>query len=116
MTRWSTWRAAHPDTLVLSADTGFEVDYSADHYATYRDTTDLSFPVAETDDRVHAKTVVYGFDFDTHSVAYPHELLAQHGTYRHDLNGEQYKPVRVYWFAWFTFHPATELILWICGS
>jgi len=130
MTRWSTWRAAHPDTLVLSADTGFEVDYSADHYAKYRDTTDLWFPVAETDDRVHAKTVIYGFDFDTHSVAYPHELLARHGTYRHDLNGEQvsvklhndgsvtmdkageqYKPVRVYWFAWFTFHPGTELIL-----
>lgn len=130
MTKWSRWRAAHPDTLVLSTDTGFEEDYSADPYAMYRDTTKLWFPVAETDDRVHAKTVVHGFDFDTHSVAYSHELLAEHGTYRHELNGNQvsvtlredgsvtmdkagkpYAPVRLYWFAWFTFHPETELIL-----
>ena len=91
MTKWSTWRAAHPDTLVLSTDTGF--------------------------------------DFDAQSVAYTHELLAAHDTYRHeladqqvavtlhddgsvtmDVAGEQYQPLRVYWFAWFTFHPETELI------
>ena len=129
MTKWSKWRAAHPETLVLSTETGFEKDYSSDHFAKYRDTTDLWFPVARSDDRVHAKTVVYGFDFDTHSVAYAHGLLAEHGTYRHelagqqvavtlqkdgsvtmDMSGEKYEPVRAYWFAWFTFHPKTDLI------
>ncbi|MCP5091919.1 MAG: DUF3179 domain-containing protein, partial [Gammaproteobacteria bacterium] len=126
---WSRWRKAHPDTLVLSTDTGFDKDYSTDHFAKYRETTDLWFPVARSDERVHAKTAVYGFDFDTHPVAYPHALLEEHGTYHHelsgceavvtlhedgsvtmDLAGEQYRPVRVYWFAWFTFHPKTELI------
>lgn len=129
MTTWAKWRGAHPETLVLSADTGFEKDYSADRFARYRDTTQLWFPVARTDDSVHAKTVVYGFEFDTSSVAYPHELLAKHGTYRHDLGGEQvsvtlhddgsvtmdkagqlHAPVRAYWFAWFTFHPETALV------
>jgi hypothetical protein len=27
-----------------------------------------------------------------------------------DVAGEQYQPLRVYWFAWFTFHPETELM------
>jgi hypothetical protein len=46
MTRWSRWREAHPDTLVLSTDTGFEEDYSGDPYAEYRSTDRLFFPVA----------------------------------------------------------------------
>ena len=25
-------------------------------------------------------------------------------------SGETYSPVRLYWFAWFTFHPETELV------
>ena len=129
MTKWARWREAHPDTLVLSLETGFDRDYSADRYAKYRETTDLMFPVSRADNRVHAKTVVYGFDFEGHSVAYAASLLEEHGTYRHELGGEpvavtfqndgsvtlersgrQHAPVRLYWFAWYTFHPDTELV------
>ena len=34
-TIWGTWRTVHPDTLVLSSDTGYVRDYRLDPYATY---------------------------------------------------------------------------------
>lgn len=131
MTRWSRWHEAHPDTLVLSADTGFDEDYSVDYYAKYRDSTRLMFPVNARDDRMHPKSVVFGFTIDQKTVAFAESLLQKHGTYRYALNGvelavtlyddgtvelersdslEILEPIRLYWFAWFTFHPQTELV------
>ena len=46
MTRWGKWKTAHPDTLVLSDDTGFERDYTQDRYEEYRGSGNLIFPVA----------------------------------------------------------------------
>lgn len=129
MSRWAKWRDKHPDTLVLSADTGFEYDYSQDRYAEYRDSTRLFMPVSASDERVHAKTVVFGFDLASGSVAYAESVLEKEGTYSHDLDGEEavitlhddgkvtlqrgdetHHPIRVFWFAWYTFHPGTDLI------
>ncbi len=129
MARWSRWRTAHPDTLALSPDTGFDFDYTQDVYAKYRSSNNLMFPVQNTDERVAAKTVVFGFDLESGAIAYPESLLLEHGTYRHDLggvetavslhddgsvsmlrNGQLQTPIRLFWFAWFTFHPETELI------
>jgi len=107
MTRWSRWRAAHPGTLVLSEETGFAMDYSTDHYGKY------------------------GFDLGEKSVAYTESLLQKHPSYRHELDGVEHAvtlrddgtvvlersdstaplaPIRLYWFAWYTFHPETTLI------
>jgi hypothetical protein len=131
MTRWSKWLAAHPDTLVLSTETGFEEDYSVDHYASYRDSTRIVFPVSEEDDRLHPKSVVFGFNIEGSAVAYTESLLQEHGTYRHDFKGVAHAvtihadgtvslqrdgydgalaPIRLYWFAWYTFNPQTELV------
>ena len=130
MTRWGKWRKAHPDTKILSADTGFDIDYSMDPYARYRGEDRIMFPVSTTDDRIHPKTVVYGFEFDDVVVAYTHDLLEQEHNYQHELNGRalqvslnddgsvtltdgetgrQRAPVRLFWFAWYSFHPDTEL-------
>jgi len=129
MTRWSRWRDAHPDTLVLSADTGFEMDYTADRYARYRGSSNLMFPVSAEDDRIRPKAVVYGFQIEGRSIAFAKTLLDKRTTYRHawgenelsvarkddgtvvlEMVGESYAPVRLYWFAWYTFHPDTELV------
>ncbi len=129
MSRWAKWRNKHPDTLVLSADTGFEYDYTQDRYAEYRDSTRLFMPVSASDERVHAKTVVFGFDLPSGAVAYTDTVLQADGNYSHDLNGAEavvtlhddgkvsmrrgdqtHHPIRVYWFAWYTFHPETDLI------
>ena len=130
MTRWSRWRGAHPDTLVLSEDTGFAEDYSTDHYGKYRDSDRIVFPVQNRDKSIHPKAVVFGFSLDDGSVAYAESLLQKHGTYRHELNGVEHAvtlrddgtvilqqgkstaslvPIRLYWFAWYTFHPKTQL-------
>jgi hypothetical protein len=131
MTQWGRWRQAHPDTLVLSEDTGFEEDYSVDHYAEYRDSTRLFMPVSNSDDRIHPKTVVYGFELESGSIAFDAALLGDELSYSHETGGETwellasddgvvtlrgpdqesvYAPIRLFWFAWYTFHPQTELV------
>lgn len=129
MSKWAKWRDKHPDTLILSTDTGFEYDYTQDRFAEYRDSTRLFMPVSASDERVHAKTVVFGFDLASGSVAYAESVLEENGTYNHDLGGEEavvtlhddgnvtlrrgdetHHPIRVFWFAWYTFHPETDLI------
>ncbi len=126
MAKWSKWKTRHPDSLVLSTDTGFDKDYTADRYAEYRDSTRLFMPVAATDDRLHAKTVVYGFDLADGEIAYTEAVLEQpfthefagketivsidaDGSVTMRRGGEIYYPIRLFWFAWYTFHPETEL-------
>jgi Protein of unknown function (DUF3179) len=130
MTRWSTWKAAHPDTLVLSADLGTGRDYSNDLYAKYRQSDQLMFSVSKTDDAIRPKTVVYGFDLDGLALATPASVLQESGELTFssperqvrislqedgsvtavDLeSGESHVAIRLFWFAWYTFHPDTEL-------
>ncbi len=131
MTRWGVWKSAHPDTLVLSADTGFAFDYSRDVYARYREEDRLMFPVARTSEALHPKAVVFGFDLGDRQIAITESLLATSSPVEHENqsqtydfalasdgavtlsnrdSGKKYAPVRLYWFAWFTFHPETELV------
>lgn len=131
MTHWGRWRQAHPDSLVLSTDTGFDYDYSKDNYAEYRDSTRLFMPVSNSDDRIHPKTVVYGFELGGNSIAFDSALLEGGSNYSHEIDGEAwelridndgsvslnsanqesvYAPIRLFWFAWYTFHPQTTLV------
>ena len=129
MSRWAKWRDKHPDTLMLSLDTGFDYDYTTDRFAEYRYSTRLFMPVSATDERIHAKTVVFGFDLPSGAVAYTDAMLQKDGAHQHDLNGEEavvtlhddgsvtmqrgdqtHYPIRVFWFAWYTFHAGTDLI------
>ena len=59
-TTWSEWRRRHPETLVLSLDTGHRRDYAEG--AAYRDyfaTDDLMFPVPVPDTRLKNKDEVF---------------------------------------------------------
>ena len=58
-TTWKEWREAHPETTVLSLDTGYKRDYGEG--AAYRDyfaTDALMFAVPKTDDRLRHKDEV----------------------------------------------------------
>jgi len=69
-TTWGAWRAAHPETLVLSVD-GREHD-ETDPYANYF-TSDGTFRgMAVADDRLPAKEAVYAFHLDGEAWAVPH--------------------------------------------
>ena len=130
-THWGKWKAAHPDTLVLSRDTGFKFDYSRKAYSRYRDSDRLMFPVSRNNDTIPPKTVVFGFQVGEDEVAFTESLVQESTQFVHEIGGrtfdvkladdgavsmtdrnssETYSPVRLYWFAWYTFHPDTELV------
>ncbi len=59
-TTWGEWKALHPDTKVLSLDTGHERNYDEGAaYRSYFGTDDLMFPVPLTDRRLRNKAEVF---------------------------------------------------------
>ena len=115
---------------MLAAPEGSDRDYSTDRYTRYRESDQVRFPVLRTDDRVHPKTVVYGFQIDETAIAFAEESLESGQPLVHVANdreltvtmnddgsvslvtsdGESFVPVRLFWFAWYTFYPNTVLV------
>jgi len=84
-TRWAHWRGQHPDTEVLSTETGYARNYRTDPYGSY---TPLSgyyedgspmFPPLPGDDRYGPKTVVIGARTADGAVAFHKESLREAG-------------------------------------
>ena len=70
--RWGDWRRRHPQTTVLSVDTGFERPYRRGAaYGEYFDSPDLMFPVASVSDRHRPKDVVFGLRLGPGSQSWP---------------------------------------------
>ena len=130
-TSWADWRQRHPDTLVLSTDTGHRRDYGRDPYAGYRDNPAIWFQVSHRDDRYPSKELVLGLALDGDFRAYPFSELAQapagwvdrfrgralhirfdrqHQTaWVEDPDGNELPSLISFWFAWVAFHPETEV-------
>lgn len=130
-TTWEDWKKRHPDTLVLSTDTGFRRDYGRNPYAGYDQVEEIIFPVKFRAQGFHPKEQVIGLEVDGKFKAYPFAELAKAGrefsdkvngkrvTVRfdaehrtgsiHDDSGQEQPTVIAYWFAWFGFHPDTEI-------
>ncbi len=127
---WRDWKKAHPDSEVLSQDTGFDRQYGRDPYGSYYEDSFLIFPVEGRDDRVHPKTVVFGIEIDGKFKAYGEEDLKKAGAIEDEFSGiklkierdaagivkvtnldtgEEVVKERDFWFAWYAFHPDTEL-------
>lgn len=130
LTSWQDWRQAHPETLVLSADTGHLRDYGRDPYREYARRNQLMFPVREQSKALPLKEMVTGLIIDGEAKAYPHTALQKHQGPLYDVLGG--KAIRIlvgsegqprffeesgaelagqpgYWFAWYAFHPNTEI-------
>ena len=131
-TSWRAWRMEHPDTLVLSTETGFVRDYSRDPYAGYAGRSDIYFPVSAESSRYHPKERVLGIEIDGRFKAYPFAELSRTGKRRisdsfagrlltvsfdetagsaraFDRDGRELATVTGFWFAWYAFHPGTEV-------
>ena len=84
LTIWSEWLAEHPDTKVLSLNTGYypptfyapETDSAAIYYS-YRAATETMFPVWDRDDRLYFKDEVLGLTDDDVFKAYPLATLRE---------------------------------------
>lgn len=123
---WGEWKAAHPDSEVLSQDTGMSRPYGRDPYGNYYEDSYLIFPVDEEDNRIHPKTVIFGIEVDGVYKAYREEDVKK-GDIKDvvagveltierdragivtitDEEGNEYVKERDFWFAWYAFHPDT---------
>ena len=131
-TTWGDWRRQHPGTLVLSTDTGHRRNYSVSPYLGYARSPGLMFGVERQSDELPAKEWVLGVTVGERHKAYPLSALAELGAERFeddlggetltivwsesgntahalDESGEEYPTVLAFWFAWYTFHPDTEV-------
>ena len=61
---WGDWKKLHPDTLVLTTDTGHIRSYATDPYGDYYTEPRIIFPVDNSDDRMHPKEIILGFHQD----------------------------------------------------
>ena len=78
VTTWGEWRAQHPNSTVLSIETGFQRDYGPGvAYADYNSSPDTWFNVPLQDDRLAAKDDVYVVRVGEALTAYPTTLLAE---------------------------------------
>ena len=77
--RWGEWKELHPDTEVLSRDTGRPRPYGRDPYGGYYVSGGPIFPVESNDDRLPAKAIVFGIFIDGMSKAYPEDEVARTG-------------------------------------
>lgn len=126
---WTDWKQVHPDTTVLSGDTGHARAYGRSPYGDYATSAELYFPVG-LDRRYHPKTPTIGLRLRSGEArAYPaSELARSGGAVRERFAG---RPVRVaydearqvfavgapdevevvegFWFAWMAFHPESSV-------
>lgn len=78
---WDAWRTLHPDTRVVSGETGFSRDYTRYPYGRYEelDVPPL-FPIPAKDDRRRVKERVLGLPGDgSEAIAFPFLELAELG-------------------------------------
>lgn len=130
-TTWRDWVARYPDTDVLSNKTGFQRNYNQDPYSGYGRESRLMFPVAEENSKYRRKSLVLGLEIDGQFKAYPFsELRKSPKEFRDEFQGQRFevqydkknKTARIvsdngderptlisYWFAWYAFHPDTEI-------
>lgn len=132
-TTWADWRARYPQTLVLSTDAGYDRNYRQDPYHGYDRDRRLYFQVTNrAPGTYHPKTLVMGVEVDGVHKAYPFEELAASGQeqFVDTVNGQRltihwtegassaravaadgtpYPSTTGFWFAWFAFHPETEV-------
>ena len=127
---WGDWKSAHPDSEVLSQDTGFNRAYGRDPYGSYYEDSFLFFPVENEDNRIHAKTVIFGIEVNGVHKAYREDDLIKEGEIEDTVAGvsltverdnagivkitnteseEEIVKERDFWFAWYAFHPNTLL-------
>lgn len=94
-TTWGEWKTMHPNTTVLSLNTGFERDYSAGAaYKDYFATDELMFQVSRRDDRLDNKAEVLairlpGAEGEDDTVAIAAEHLLRNRVLHAEVAGRQ---------------------------
>ncbi|RDE23063.1 DUF3179 domain-containing protein [Motiliproteus coralliicola] len=133
LTSWQRWRQQHPETRLLSTDTGFRRDYQRSPYGDYERNGRLYFPVEFLSQRYHPKERVLGVQVGNAYKAYPFVELAKRDDESpliDELGGQKLRieydiqsrsgqvfdqqqrelpVINSFWFAWYGFHPDTDI-------
>ncbi|MBT5020155.1 MAG: DUF3179 domain-containing protein [Planctomicrobium sp.] len=130
LTTWNAWKLQHPDTLVLSRDTGAVRDYTINPYEKYFSNQQLMFPVTSIDGNFPNKERVLGVWVGEEYRAYPesrfpldqNQITDKIGdktlTISFDRNSKSMRVVSAdegiswmysFWFAWRAMHPETTI-------
>ena len=96
LTTWEEWLAQHPDTTVISDDTGIyppdlyrpEGDERSIYYS-YRAASDTMFPVAFQDDSLLVKEQIFGLAFGDEARAYSRKDLTEAQIVNDTLGGQE---------------------------
>ena len=104
--------------------------YGTDPYGNYYENSFVFFPVENEDKRIHPKTVVFGVEVNGTFKAYREDNLKELKVIEDTVNGikitvkrddagivmitnletgDEIVKERDFWFAWYAFHPETEL-------
>ncbi len=125
-TTWGQWKAAHPNTTVLTEDIALGRDFD---FRNNRDANGPIFPVGDVDPRLPIHEDVIGivtasgtpiaFPRASSQVALSQEqkitfenvelVLDAGGIKAVDANGNDLGSHQAFWFAWSQFHPDTQL-------
>jgi uncharacterized protein DUF3179 len=134
-TTWAQWRGAHPDTLVLSPETGFKRDYGVNPYQEYYEG---GVPFGGTRERarqldpeLQPMERVLGIQSSGAKKAYPFSRLKKQApSFEDDIAGQkivlhfdrnsenafattesgaQVPAMVTFWFAWVDFYPDTQV-------
>ncbi len=127
---WRDWKKTHPESEVLSQDTGFSRDYGRDPYGNYYEDSFILFSVENEDDRIHPKTIIFGIEVNGEFSAYTEDDLKKKPIIKDTVggvdievrrkrdgtvkiteaeSGREIVKERDFWFAWYAFHPKTKL-------
>ena len=132
LTSWKSWKKRYPDTKVMSAKSKFYRNYTVNPYYTYFLTEKLMFPIKKHDDRHPRKAIVLGlwsgdtfqaypvreFVMDAKSKEINVTINNKNVTIYYDNDAKSLRVVKAdkgvewmysFWFAWYAFHPETEL-------
>lgn len=117
---------------ILSVDTGYVREYGLDPYTNYYDSDEILFPVSHKDNRLPAKTMIYGINIEDKFKAYDYTNLLNVKKLNDTLNGHELEisvdmhnqiiiydktsskkiiGFIAYWFSWITHNPDADL--WI---
>lgn len=134
-TTWAEWRRQHPDTLVLSPDTGYDRDYGLNPYAEYYEQgIPFGGPRAwahPLDPDTRPMERVLGIQLGEVKKAYSFSRLKKQGAsfedevagrkvvihfdrrsdsaYASTASGEPVPSLVTFWFAWVDFYPDTRV-------
>ena len=130
-TTWGKWKELHPNTLVLSTDTGYRRDYTRNPYGGYGTSRALYFPAPSSSvnaDSFHPKETVIGLVDGDRVKAYPFSELDKNNKSEFtdmidrqsytilwdsqsktakikDQSGNVVPTIQGFYFAWVAFYP-----------